>query len=121
MASRMPSWIAFALPSWFHPGSTLLGLALGIVGTMYLQFWRQAEEEEEAQERHHWHSGTWWSNQWAYGDPSTKWKQCVGDGNDDDDSNEFEDTCNKATHGRGAGEGYHGQTDRSRFPVQVCA
>ena len=98
ISSRMPSWIAFVLPSWLHLGSTLLGLALGIVGTMHLQCWRQTEEKEEEKERHHWHSCTWWSNHWTYGNPSTKWKQFVGDGNDDDDYNEFEDTCTKASH-----------------------
>ena len=94
----MPSWIASILPSWFHPGSTLLGLALGIAGTMYLQFWREVEEDEQ-EERHNWHSGNWWSQQWAYRDPSMKWKQRFGDGNDDDDPyDEFDDTCTRANH-----------------------
>ena len=119
LVPRWVGWIASFLPTWFHPGSTLLGLALGIGGSLYLQSRRQVEKEEQ-EERQNWHSDNWWCQQWAHRDLGTKWKQRFGDGNDDDDDevdlftkwkqrlgddnddenpyDAFADTCTRAHH-----------------------
>ena len=70
-------------PAWLqlHPGSVLVGALMGILGTLYLQLFKESPNvDEEDDGQWNWQGRAWQNHNWKW----KRWQHSYGEDDDDD-------------------------------------